>query len=54
MKKSRLVVFGISIVTVVVMMIFGSPWIAKNMRLGLDLQGGFEILYKITPLEGKT
>lgn len=54
MKKSRLVIFGISIVTVLVMMLCGSPWIVKNMRLGLDLQGGFEILYKITPLEGKT
>lgn len=54
MKKSRLAIFGISIVTVIVMMLFGSPWIADNMRLGLDLQGGFEILYKITPLEGKT
>lgn len=54
MKKSRLVIFGISIVTVIAMMLFGSPWIADNMRLGLDLQGGFEILYKITPLEGKT
>lgn len=54
MKKSRLAIFGISIVTVIAMMLFGSPWIADNMRLGLDLQGGFEILYKITPLEGKT
>lgn len=54
MKKSRLVVFGITLVTFLTIIACGSPWIAKNMRLGLDLQGGFEILYKISPLEGKT
>lgn len=27
-----------------------SPEIVKNIRLGLDLQGGFEILYKVEPL----
>ncbi|MFC0212556.1 protein translocase subunit SecD [Paenibacillus chartarius] len=27
-----------------------SPWILKNIRLGLDLKGGFEILYVAEPL----
>ncbi|MGO0060277.1 protein translocase subunit SecD [Brevibacillus fluminis] len=27
--------------------------VASNIKLGLDLQGGFEILYKVEPLEGK-
>lgn len=53
MKKSRLVVFGISILTILVVMVTFSGSVKDNMRLGLDLQGGFEILYEVEPLEGK-
>lgn len=49
--KSRIVIFGISIITILVVMVFGSPKIQKDMKLGLDLQGGFEILYEISPLQ---
>jgi preprotein translocase subunit SecD len=28
-----------------------SPWLLKNIRLGLDLRGGFEILYVAQPIE---
>ncbi|KIL41045.1 hypothetical protein SD70_09530 [Gordoniibacillus kamchatkensis] len=28
-----------------------TPWLLKNVRLGLDLRGGFEILYVAEPLE---
>ena len=53
MKKSRLVVFGITVLTIFAIIITCSPVIKDNMRLGLDLQGGFEILYEVSPLEGK-
>lgn len=53
MKKSRLIVFGISVITVLTMIVTCIPMIQKGMTLGLDLQGGFEILYQVTPLEGK-
>ena len=53
MKKSRLVVFGITVLTIFAIIITCSPAIKDNMRLGLDLQGGFEILYEVSPLDGK-
>lgn len=53
MKKSRLVVFGISILTILVVIVTFSGSVKDNMRLGLDLQGGFEILYEVEPLDGK-
>ena len=28
-----------------------SPWLVKQVKLGLDLKGGFEILYEASPLE---
>lgn len=41
----------------IVVVMFGviawtSPSLVKDVRLGLDLKGGFEILYEATPLEG--
>lgn len=53
MKKSRLVVFGISVLTIVIVIVTCAGSIRDNMRLGLDLQGGFEILYQVEPLDGK-
>ncbi|MGG6313588.1 protein translocase subunit SecD [Paenibacillus macerans] len=46
----------IAFITVVVVsfgiMGWTSPDLLKNVHLGLDLKGGFEILYEATPLEG--
>ncbi len=53
MKKSRLIVFGITVLTILAVIVTCSPSIKNNMRLGLDLQGGFEILYEVQPLDGK-
>lgn len=53
MKKSRLAAFGIIVVTIVVMIATFASSIRGGMTLGLDLQGGFEILYQVTPLDGK-
>ena len=53
MKKSRLAAFGIIVITIVVMIATFASSIREGMTLGLDLQGGFEILYQVTPLDGK-
>lgn len=53
MKKSRLVVFVITVLTILTVIVTCSGSVRKNMKLGLDLQGGFEILYEVSPLDGK-
>jgi len=30
-----------------------TPWLVKQVKLGLDLKGGFEILYEASPLNGE-
>ena len=54
MKKSRLISFGIITATIIAIILTFYGSIRDNMKLGLDLQGGFEILYEVEPLEGKT
>lgn len=53
MKKSRLIVFGICVITILTMIVTLAPSIRNGMTLGLDLQGGFEILYEVSPLDGQ-
>ncbi len=53
MKKSRLIVFGICVITILTMIVTLAPNIRNGMTLGLDLQGGFEILYEVSPLDGQ-
>lgn len=53
MKKSRFIVFGITVVTILVIIAASFGNVKDGMKLGLDLQGGFEILYEVSPLEGK-
>ena len=53
MKKSRLAAFGIIVATIIAVIIAFASDIRNSMTLGLDLQGGFEILYQVTPLEGQ-
>lgn len=47
----RLAAFVVVIVVTLGVIAWSFPGIAKNVKLGLDLQGGFEILYKVEPLE---
>lgn len=54
MKKSRLVVFGLTVLTLFTMVFAFASDVQKNMNLGLDLQGGFEIVYEVSPLNGTT
>ncbi len=49
--KSRFGIFLLTIVALFTMIGVFSRDVADNMTLGLDLQGGFEIVYQVTPLE---
>ena len=53
-KKSRIVTFAIFIVLMAGLMGTTTKDIVGNIKLGLDLQGGFEVLYEVKPAkEGK-
>ena len=48
-KKSRIVTFVLFIVLMAGLMGTTGKDIVSNIKLGLDLQGGFEVLYEVTP-----
>ncbi len=50
-KKTHLSVFFASIIAFAILIATYTQDIANNMTLGLDLQGGFEIVYEVSPLE---
>ncbi len=50
MKAKRLVVFCAIVVVCLSLTAIFSPNVIKGLRLGLDLKGGFEILYVATPV----
>lgn len=47
----RIVSFILVVLVTAGVMVGTSPELLKNMRLGLDLKGGYEILYEAEPLE---
>ncbi|MCJ8011706.1 protein translocase subunit SecD [Paenibacillus sp. KQZ6P-2] len=49
--KKRIATFIIVVLVAVGIMAWSTPGLLKSVRLGLDLKGGFEILYEATPLE---
>ncbi len=49
-KKSSLILFFLSVVVIVGVVASTYKNILNNIVLGLDLKGGFEILYEVTPL----
>lgn len=51
MNKKRIVVFFLTILVMIGCVGAFSNDAIKNMNLGLDLKGGFEILYEVKPLE---
>ncbi|MDF2925099.1 MAG: SecDF [Paenibacillaceae bacterium] len=51
MVKKRLIAFIAIVVLCLTAAGITSPHLVKNLRLGLDLKGGFEILYVATPVE---
>ncbi|MDD6467863.1 MAG: protein translocase subunit SecD [Erysipelotrichaceae bacterium] len=50
-NKSRFYVFCVTVIALLVMVSAFANDVIKNMNLGLDLRGGFEIVYEVTPLE---
>ncbi len=48
-KKNRIIAFFIFLIAFTSVMVASSSGILKNIKLGLDLQGGFEILYEVNP-----
>lgn len=51
MVKKRLVVFACTMLVIIGCVVGFSNSAINNMNLGLDLKGGFEILYDVKPLE---
>lgn len=51
--KSRILAFLVVVVVLAGTMAFTTQDVLKNIRLGLDLQGGFEVLYDVETLDGK-
>lgn len=52
MIKKRLIVFACTMLALISIVGIFAQSAINNMNLGLDLKGGFEILYEIKPLEG--
>lgn len=52
-KRSRIVAFFLIVLLIAAAMGTTSKGILKDIKLGLDLQGGFEVLYKVKPLAGE-
>ena len=49
-KTSRIIAFILIVALLFVGMGFTYKNVVKNVNLGLDLQGGFEVLYQVKPL----
>ncbi|MDO5085489.1 MAG: hypothetical protein Q4D47_03505, partial [Erysipelotrichaceae bacterium] len=49
-KRTHLMTFFVTIVAIVAIIVSFFYDIKSNLVLGLDLQGGFEILYEVSPL----
>lgn len=49
-KRGRIIAFFLIVLLLGSLMGFTSNGILKNIKLGLDLQGGFEILYEVKPI----
>ena len=48
-KRSRIIAFLIFIVVMGTVMVTTTSGVLNNIKLGLDLQGGFEVLYEVKP-----
>lgn len=52
MFGKRIMAFLLIVVVAFAIMAGTSPWLLNNVKLGLDLKGGFEVLYEAVPFEG--
>lgn len=51
MDVKRIVAFFAVVIITLAAVVLTTPNLMKNVRLGLDLKGGFEILYEATPID---
>ena len=51
-KRSRIVAFLLLVITIFSLIGATSSGIVKDIKLGLDLQGGFEVLYEVHTVDG--
>jgi preprotein translocase subunit SecD len=51
MDLKRISVFFLTIIITLAVIVWSSPGLVKQIKLGLDLKGGFEILYVAEPIE---
>ncbi|MFV9510926.1 protein translocase subunit SecD [Tepidibacillus sp. LV47] len=52
-RWSKLIALIVIIVSLSLLMVFTSGYIVRHITLGLDLRGGFEVLYQALPLDGE-
>ncbi|EUJ31841.1 bifunctional preprotein translocase subunit SecD/SecF [Listeria floridensis FSL S10-1187] len=52
-KKSKLVTFFLIVIIIFGAVIGTTKMVLEKINLGLDLQGGFEVLYQVEPASGK-
>jgi len=50
-KKGKIATFFITVIALLVLIGTTSSWLFKDTKLGLDLKGGFEVLYEVQPLK---
>ncbi|MET1014664.1 MAG: protein translocase subunit SecDF, partial [Paenisporosarcina sp.] len=51
--RGRIIAFLLLIVVFAASISTTAEGIVKDIKLGLDLQGGFEVLYEVKPLKGQ-
>ena len=54
-KKKQNSIIKSALIIVVILLVIGltTPTLVKNLKFGLDLQGGFEVLYQVKSIDGK-
>src|SRR5699024_477198 len=50
-KRGRIVAFFMIVIAFFITIGFKATGITKDINLGLDLQGGFEVLYEVEPID---
>lgn len=48
-RKGNMVIFSLLVIAILVIVALTGQQVANRITLGLDLQGGFEVLYEAKP-----
>ena len=54
-KKNKNSIIKSCLIIAIILVVIGisTPTLLKNLKFGLDLQGGFEVLYQVKSIDGK-